>query len=65
MLNFIKYHLRRYPKYMKAWNSLQWKKHIWSDWLNTYIYKKNIQHDTLCGFKMIARNYMELKALRN
>jgi hypothetical protein len=40
MLNFIKYHLRRYPKYMKAWNSLQWKKHIWSDWLNTYIYTK-------------------------
>lgn len=58
MLTFIKRHLRHYPKIKKAYNSLQWKKHIWSDWLNTYIYKKTIQHDTQFGFKMIARNYI-------
>jgi len=38
MLTFIKHHLRRYPKIKKAYSSLQWEKHIWSDWLNTYIF---------------------------
>jgi FkbM family methyltransferase len=58
MLTFIKQHLRRYPNIMKVWNSLQWKKHIYSDWLYTYIFKKTIQFDTHFGFKMIARNYI-------
>lgn len=58
MLTFIKHHLKRSPNIMKAWNSLQWKKHIWSDWLNTYIYKKTIQYDTPFGFKMVSRNYI-------
>ena len=62
MLTFIKHHLRLYPKIRKVYSSLQWKKHIWSDWLNTYIYKKAIQYNTPCGFKMIARIYMGLKA---
>ena len=58
MLYFIKNNLRRYPYIRKAWNSLQWKKHIYSDWLYTYIFKKTIQSDTPFGFKMIARNYI-------
>lgn len=58
MLTFIKHNLRRYPKIKKAYSSLQWKKHIWSDWFNTYISKKTIQFNTPFGFKMIARNYI-------
>ena len=37
---------------------MQWKKHIYSDWLYTYIFKKTIQFATSFGFKMIARNYV-------
>lgn len=58
MLTSIKHYLKRYPNIMKAWNSLQHKKHIWSDWFNTYISKKTIQFNTPFGFKMIARNYI-------
>ncbi len=58
ILTFIEHHLRRYPNIMKAWNFLQWKKHIWSDCFHTYIFKKTIQFDTPFGFKMIARNYI-------
>jgi FkbM family methyltransferase len=65
MLTFIKNHLRRYPMLMKAShsinsliNSLRWKKHIWSDWLNTYIFIKTIQFDTPFGFKMTTRKYI-------
>ena len=57
MLTFFKHYLSRYPKIKKAYNSLDWKKHIWSDWLNTYIFRKIIKYDTQFGFKMIARNY--------
>jgi FkbM family methyltransferase len=65
MLTFIKNHLRRYPKFMKAYGALQWKKHIWSDWFNTCISKKNIQFDTPFGFKLVARNYIANRMMMN
>ncbi|MBF0230745.1 MAG: FkbM family methyltransferase [Desulfamplus sp.] len=65
MLTFIKNHIRRYPKIKKIFSSLQWKKHIWSDWFNTYINKKNIEFDTKFGFKMIARNYIANRMMMN
>ena len=58
MLDSTKYSLRRYPKIKNTYNTLRWKQHIWSDWLNTYIFKKTIQYDTPYGFKMISRNYI-------
>jgi FkbM family methyltransferase len=58
MLTSIKHHLGRYPKIKKAYSSLRWKKHIWSDWFNTYISRKTISFDTPFGFKMITRNYI-------
>lgn len=58
MLNFIKHQLGRHPKIKETYHALHWKQHIWSDWLNTYIFKKNVQYDTPFGFKMITRNYI-------
>lgn len=65
MLTFIKHHLRRYPKIKKAYHSLHWKKHICSDWLNTYIFKKTIQYDRRFGFKMLSRNYIANRMMMN
>jgi FkbM family methyltransferase len=45
-------------KAYSSFNSLQWQKHIWSDWFNTYIFKKTILFDTPFGFKMSTRNYI-------
>jgi FkbM family methyltransferase len=58
MLAFIKNCLKRFPKIRKAWGSIKWKKHVYSDWFNTVISKKTIQLDTPFGFKMITRNYI-------
>ena len=58
MFAFIKNHLRRNPTILKAYRSIQWKKHIYSDWLNTYLFKHTVQLDTPFGFKMMTRNYL-------
>ena len=58
MLKHIKQHLGRLTTITNAYNSLQWRKHKWSDWFNTYIFKKTIQFDTPFGFKMTSRNYI-------
>ncbi len=58
MLNFIKHRLRGNPKIINAYSAFQWQKHKWSDWLNTYVFKKTIQFDTPFGFKMVSRNYI-------
>ena len=63
MLTSIKSNLRRYPKTKKVYESLRWKKHICSDWLHTYIFKKTTQHDTPFGFKMISRNYIANRSM--
>lgn len=58
MLTFIKHHLRRYPKIKKAWNFLQWEKHIFSDFCNTYILKSKHEVSTPLGFTLVSRNYI-------
>jgi len=58
MLTFIKQRLGRNPKIINAYSAFQWQKHKWSDWLNTYIFKRTIRFDTPFGFKMISRNYI-------
>ena len=65
MFAFIKHHLRRYPIIKKVYRSIHWKKHIYSDWLNTYIFKNTIQWDTPFGFTMIARNYIANRMMIN
>jgi hypothetical protein len=40
MLSVIKDNLRRCPNIKKAHESLSWKRHACSDWLHTYILKK-------------------------
>lgn len=65
MITSIKQYLKRYPKIRKAYSAFQWKKHIFSDYFNTYISKKNIQFDTPYGFKMITRNYIANRMMVN
>jgi FkbM family methyltransferase len=65
MLTFIKNHLRRYPKIKKGYNYFLREKHIWSDWLNTYIFKKTDQFDTPFGFKMVARHYVANRMMKD
>ena len=65
MLDFIKHQLGRHPKIKGTYHALHWKQHIWSDWLNTYIFKKNVQYDTPFGFNMITRNYIANRMMIN
>jgi FkbM family methyltransferase len=65
MLTFIRQHIKQSHNFMKTYNavmrafsSYQWQKHKWSDWLNTYVFKRTIQFDTPFGFKMVSRNYI-------
>lgn len=58
MIDLIKNHLKKYQIIFKLYGYLRWKKYIWSDWLNTVIFKTATQFDTPFGFKMIARNYI-------
>lgn len=65
MFDFLKNNLRRYPRIIKRYRALQWRKHIWSDWFNTYINKNRIQYDTPFGFKMVARNYIANRLMKD
>lgn len=65
MITFLKHRLIHNTKIKKLYNSLQWGKHIFSDWFNTYIFKKTILFDTPFGFKMISRNYLANRMMMN
>lgn len=57
MLQSLKNYLKRYQKIKNAHSSWQWKKHIWSDWVNTCVFKKKIQYETPFGFTLESVNY--------
>lgn len=57
MFNRLKKILGRFPGLKKAYSKFQWKKFVWSDWLNTKL-KKEIQINTPYGFSLVARNYV-------
>lgn len=72
MLASVKNYLKSSPKgknaycfFRRIYGALMWRKHIFSDWLHTHIFKKNIQFDTPFGFKMVARNYIANRMMMN
>jgi FkbM family methyltransferase len=54
----IKKYLRKYPRLIKLHNTIMWKKHIFSDFCNTYIFKSKRAVSTPFGFTLVSRNYI-------
>lgn len=54
----IKKYFKRYPKLEEIYNSVMWKKHIFSDFCNTYIFKSKHEVLTSHGFTLVSRNYI-------
>lgn len=65
MLSFIKNYLKHHSKIKSAWRALRWKKHKFSDWFNTCIYKKTSRFNTPFGFSMTTRNYIANRMMVN
>jgi FkbM family methyltransferase len=62
---FRKHHAGHFLKIKKAYGSWRWKMYIGSDWFNTYISKKTIQVETPFGFKIVTRNYIANRMMRD
>src|SRR5258706_16147572 len=58
MLRFFKKYLGQYSGLEKAYQFLQWRRHILSDWSNTYLFKSKLEFDTPYGFKLKTRKYI-------
>jgi len=58
MLNFVRKYLGRFPRIQRMTTSLMWKKHMLSDWSNTYLFKSKIVAKTPFGFKLVSRKYI-------
>ncbi len=54
----IKNYLKKFPKFIEIYNSILWKKHIFSDFCNTYIFKSKHEVTTSYGFTLVSRNYI-------
>jgi FkbM family methyltransferase len=54
----IKKYLKKYTKLEEIYNSIMWKKHIFSDFCNTYIFKSKHEVSTPYGFTLVSRNYI-------
>jgi FkbM family methyltransferase len=54
----IKNYLKKYPKLIEMYNAMMWKKHIFSDFCNTYIFKSKHEVKTSFGFTLVSRNYI-------
>jgi len=57
MVKTIKKLIGQIPGIKRAYQALQWKKFVWSDWFNT-VFKREIQIRTPFGFDLAARNYI-------
>ena len=58
LISAIKKYFKRYPKLEEIYNSIMWKKHIFSDFCNTYIFKSKHEVSTPYGFTLVSRNYI-------
>jgi FkbM family methyltransferase len=65
MIKSIKEYVKSFQYAIKTYRVYQWKKHILSDWLNTYIFTRSREFNTPFGFKMIARNYIANRMMMN
>jgi len=54
----IKKHFKKYPKLLEIYDAIMWKKHIFSDFCNTYIFKSKHEITTPFGFSLVSRNYI-------
>jgi FkbM family methyltransferase len=50
--------LTNHPELKKAYNSITWKKHIFSDWCNTHVFKSKRKVATPHGFKLVSKNFI-------
>ena len=54
----IKKRFKKYPKLNEIYDAIMWKKHIFSDLCNTYIFKSKSKVSTPYGFTLVSRNYI-------
>ena len=54
----VKSYIEGYPKLSKICHKIVWKLYIFSDYLNTYIFKAKHEVLTPLGFTLISRNYI-------
>lgn len=53
----IKKFLEKYPILKKIYETLMWRKYIFSDFCNTYIFKSKNKAFSPLGFTLVSRNY--------
>ena len=58
MIKSIVKYLGLYPSISKIQSKIMWKKYIFSDLINTYVFKSKIKACTPFGFTLISRNYI-------
>lgn len=56
--SLIKKYFRKHPQLIDTYNALKWRKHIFSDFCNTYIFKSKKEFCTPYGFKLVSRNFI-------
>lgn len=54
----IKKYFKKYPKVKETYSAIMWKKHIFSDFCNTYIFRSKHEVSTSLGFTIVSRNYI-------
>jgi FkbM family methyltransferase len=47
-----------YPGLRRIYSTIMWKKYLFSDLLNTYIFRSKIEASTALGFSLVSRKYI-------
>jgi FkbM family methyltransferase len=48
----------RYPALRRIYSAIMWKKYLFSDLINTYVFKSKIEARTALGFSLVSRKYI-------